>query len=185
MPADSEGEGDGEDHEGDVLTSDDDVEVPYMDLDEYIQHLDRQGTLDTQHMMKYVSWKREPLTDEVLEICKFLRSVECGGGSSDGGALHSLRYAKSLGGRGDLLPKTIDTCWKKISKVLLHVHCNVYHTVQYNVHYHVRFNIHYNIPYNVHYIYHNIHYNIPYNVHFIYHNVHFICTITLCTFHTS
>ena len=131
MPVENEVAGDGDVHEDEVQTSDDDdADVPYMDLDDYIEHLERQGTLDTEHMLQYVPWKRRPLTDEVLEICKFLRSVECGGGSSDGGALHSLRYARSLGGRGELLPKTIATCWKKISQVPMNVHFNVH----YNVH---------------------------------------------------
>jgi hypothetical protein len=101
-----------------IQSSDDDANVPVLDLEEYFERLERAGTLDTQHILQYLSWKRRPLTAEILEICKFLRSVECGGGSSDGGALHVLRYAKSLGGSGDLLPKTIDTCWSKISKVL-------------------------------------------------------------------
>jgi hypothetical protein len=136
MPVENEVYGDGDVHEDvheDEVYDDDDADVPYpyLDLHDYLEHLEEQGTLDTQHMLQYIAWKRRPLTDEVLEICRFLRSVECGGGSSDGGALHSLRYAKSLGGRGDLLPKTIDTCWKKISQVPMNVHFNVH----YNVHF--------------------------------------------------
>jgi hypothetical protein len=125
------------DHE-DVQTSDDDANVPSVELEEYIDRLERAGTLDTTHMLQYLSWKRRPLPEEILEICKFLRSVECGGGSSDGGALHVLRYAKSLGGRGDLLPKTIDTCWSKIAKV------------HFNLHFNLRFNLHVNLHCNVH-----------------------------------
>ena len=141
MPVENEVEGDGDVHEEEVQTSDDDADVPYMDLEDYIQHLERQGTLDTKHMLQYISWKRQPLTEEVLEICKFLRSVECGGGSSNGGALEYLRYAKSLGGRGDLLPKSVVTCWRKLSKVLRNVHCNVYFTVHYNVNCNVHSNV--------------------------------------------
>ena len=112
-----------------VLPRDDDAHATHIDLEEYLNSLERKGTLDTQHILQYLSWKRQPLTEEILEICKFLRSVECGVGSSDGSALHNLRYSKSLGGRGDLLPKTIDTCWKKISQVQnvhFNVHCNVH-----------------------------------------------------------
>jgi hypothetical protein len=108
--------------------------------------LDRQGTLDTGHVLQYMSWKRRPLSEEVLEVCKFLRSVESGGGSSDGGALHALKYAKSLGGRGDLLPRTMETCWRKIAKVSLNVHCDVHG----NVHCEVRSDVRYQVNCNVH-----------------------------------
>jgi hypothetical protein len=95
-------------------------------LEEYLANLERNGTLDPTHMVQYLSWKRVPLTDEVLEVCKFLRSVESGSGCSDGAARHSLLYAKSLGGRADLLPKTMETCWSKVAKVLLNVHFDVH-----------------------------------------------------------
>ena len=94
-------------------------------LEEYLANLERNGTLDPTHMVQYLSWKRVPLTDEVLEVCKFLRSVESGSGCSDGAARHSLLYAKSLGGRADLLPKTMDS-WSKVAKVLLNVHFDVH-----------------------------------------------------------
>lgn len=104
-----------------------------ISLEDFFCRLDAQGTLDTTHVLQYLSWKRAALSEEVMEICKFLRSVESGGGSSDGRAYFALQYAKSLGGRANYLPKTIETCWRKISKVRVNIPCNVSCNVQHNV----------------------------------------------------
>ena len=67
-----------------------------------------------------------PVKDEEIEICRFLRSTEIGGGASDGNSQAALAYAKTLGGRRDLLPKMIKTCWAKVDRVRSSVHDDVH-----------------------------------------------------------
>jgi hypothetical protein len=81
--------------------------------------LQEEGTLDDDHLLKYAAWGKVELEPHEVEVCKFLRSVETGGGASEAKNRAALAYAKSLGGRGDLLPKTMRTCWKTITKVHL------------------------------------------------------------------
>jgi hypothetical protein len=110
--------------------------------------LEDEGTLDVEHMLQYVRWGKVPLADNEVETCKFLRSIESGGGASEAKSQAFLSYAKSLGGRGDLLPKTMETCWKTVSRVrfismlicrmfiLTYVRCSL------RIHCNVQFHIH-------------------------------------------
>jgi hypothetical protein len=79
--------------------------------------LERLGTLDIQHVLQYVGWGKVELSAKDLEVCRFLRSVEMGGGASHMSMRASLDYVRSVGGRGDLLPKTVRTCWSIVEKV--------------------------------------------------------------------
>lgn len=88
-------------------------------IDEHFSNLDRDGTLDTEQVLHYANWGKLELTPKELEICRFLRSVEIGGGASDAASRASLEYARSLGGRGLLLPKTVRHCWTTIDKVCM------------------------------------------------------------------
>ena len=86
-------------------------------VDSHLHELDRLGTLDGVAVMKYMGWGRLVLTGKQQEILRFLRSVESGGGSSRVSTYEALKYAKSLGGRGDWLPKTVKSCWSQMLKV--------------------------------------------------------------------
>jgi hypothetical protein len=83
---------------------------------EHLERLDSAGTLDTTQLLRYAEWGELELSPTDVEVCKFLRSVEIGGGASDAASRASLDYARSLGGRGSLLPKTVRTCWKKVQQ---------------------------------------------------------------------
>ena len=86
-------------------------------MEEHFEYLDERGVYDLQHMLQYQTWGKTPMEDAEVEVCRFLRSNEVGGGSSDGKSTAALRYAKTLGGRGDLLPKTMKTCWATVDRV--------------------------------------------------------------------
>ena len=102
----------------DIDSSDSNVEVEEVySIEEHQKKLDEEGTLDEDHLTQYTGWSKVDLEPDEVETCKFLRSVETGGGSSEGKSYAALMYAKSLGGRGDLLPKTMRTCWKTVTKV--------------------------------------------------------------------
>ena len=88
-------------------------------IGEHFSNLDRDGTLDTEQVLHYANWGKLELTPKELEICRFLRSMEIGGGASDVASRASLEYARSLGGRGLLLPKTVRHCWTTIDKVCI------------------------------------------------------------------
>ena len=89
-------------------------------IETHLQKLDDAGTLCNEHVLQYARWGKVYLTPEESEIFRFLRSVESGGGASDGSAQSSLKYARTLGERGSLLPATVKTCWKTVTKVRFH-----------------------------------------------------------------
>ena len=84
---------------------------------EHLERLSSAGTLDTKQLLRYAEWGELELSPTEEEVFRFLRSVEMGGGGSDAASRASLDYARSLGGRGLLLPKTVRTCWDKVQKV--------------------------------------------------------------------
>ena len=96
----------------DALALDDDFSIAT-----HMNVLKRLGTFDTQHLLQYVGWGKLELSAKDLEVCRFLRSVEMGGGASHMSMRANLDYVRSVGGRGDLLPKTIRTCWSIVEKV--------------------------------------------------------------------
>jgi hypothetical protein len=81
--------------------------------------MERAGTLDLTQVLRYTGWGPVEVSDADIEICRFLRSNEVGGGASNAKSEAALLYAKTLGGRGDLLPKTMKTCWAKVERVRL------------------------------------------------------------------
>ncbi len=99
----------------------------------HLNELKRMGTLDTEFTMQYMGWGRVVMSVRQQEILRFLRSVECGGGASRAATLSTLLYAKSLGGRADHLPRTVETCWSELKKV----HCNVHFDAHLKVHFNV------------------------------------------------
>jgi hypothetical protein len=106
-----------------------DVAIAQNSIEQHLSRLEEAGTLDTTHVLQYSTWGPILLSPRILEICRFLRSVEAGGGSSNSGSGASLTYARSLDGRGLILPKTVETCWEQMSKVCANEHhkepCNV------------------------------------------------------------
>jgi hypothetical protein len=93
--------------------------VSHTTIEAHFTKLDKQRTLDTKHVLQYTGWgvHNVQLSSKEREVCRFLRSVEMGGGASTGSSRASLNYARSLGGRGGRLPKTVRTCWKVVAKV--------------------------------------------------------------------
>ena len=90
----------------------------------HFNKLEAAGTLECSHVLQYLGWGKLVLTPKDLEVCRFLRSVEQGGGASAASTRASLDYARSLGGRGELLPKTVRTCWSRLEEVtILHYRC--------------------------------------------------------------
>jgi hypothetical protein len=119
--SDDEAEGDMEvGHEDEQTTS----------IEDHLTRMEELGTLDLDHVLYCHKWGKVAVQDNEVEVCRFLRSTEVGGGASNTKSTAALLYAKSLGGRGDLLPKTMKTCWAKVDRV-----CRLL----YNVHPDVRF----------------------------------------------
>ena len=92
-------------------------------------------TIDSAHIVRYLGWGRLSMSDTELECCRFLRSIEVGGGSSDGSARASLDYAHTLGGRADLLPTTVRTCWAKVLQVYIMQSLSYSFYIHHHVHY--------------------------------------------------
>jgi hypothetical protein len=109
----------------DEVVDPNDAPVQELSLEAHFAHLENLGTLDIAHVLQYSTWGRVPVKEAEIEICRFLRSTEIGGGASDGNSQAALAYAKTLGGRGDLLPKMIKTCWAKVDRVRNSVHDDV------------------------------------------------------------
>ena len=112
-------------------------------VNEYTESLARRGTLDPLFLNHYAKWGPKPVGRVVQESCKFLRSAEVGTGLSRRHAQTFLDYAKSLGGRSHLLPRTVEGCWSVVEKVTFHnvnvtFHCRIvtFHNV--NVAFHCR-----------------------------------------------
>ena len=114
---------DDDDVAGEIVNGDQ-ISIP-----EHFDRLEELGTLDLAHVMKYSTWGKVHVKKKEVEICRFLRSTEVGGGSSDGKAEAALLYAKTLGGRGNLLPKTLRTCWATVDRISLHcaLKCSLFH----------------------------------------------------------
>jgi hypothetical protein len=109
------------DESSDVSTDgDSDPSEDYVDLNSVEAHfdlLDELGTLDIEHVLQYLEWGKVELSAREIEVFRFLRSGEMGGGASGMSTRASLDYAKTLEGRGLLLPVTVRTCWAMVSKV--------------------------------------------------------------------
>ena len=105
----------------DVFTDgDSDASADIVDqnsVEAHFDHLDAIGTLDTAHVLQYLEWGKVHFSAREIEIFRFLRSKEMGGGASGMATRASLNYAKTLEGRGLLLPVTVRTCWETVSKV--------------------------------------------------------------------
>jgi hypothetical protein len=117
------------DEEGSVADvaegSEDEAAASSYTVSAHLNKLEAAGTLDSTHLLQYLGWGKVSLTPEDLEVCRFLRSVEEGGGASSSSMRSSLDYARSLGGRGDVLPKTVRTCWSRMEKVIIpHYRCH-------------------------------------------------------------
>ena len=63
------------------------------------------------------SWGPRILTAAEVETFRFLAVTDAGDGTSRRVSTGMLEYARSLGGRACLLPKTMDTSWAMLTKV--------------------------------------------------------------------
>lgn len=72
--------------------------------------------------LEYATWGPKELTAAEAETFRFLAVTDAGDGTSRRVATGTLRYARSLGGRACLLPKSMDTAWSMLTKVR-HVRC--------------------------------------------------------------
>ena len=106
-----------------------------ISIEAHFDRLEDLGTLDLEHVMQYSTWGKVHVKKKEVEICRFLRSTEVGGGSSDGKSEAALLYAKSLGGRGKLLPKTLRTCWATVDRVSLAcaLQCSLSYSLSYSL----------------------------------------------------
>jgi hypothetical protein len=71
---------------------------------------------DPKRVLKYLSWTKRPLTEIEHETIRFLRCASFGNGLSKAHANEWLAYERELGGRAELLPKTIDTLWSTMER---------------------------------------------------------------------
>ena len=101
--------------DGDSDPSEDGVDSKSVEA--HFDLLDELGTLDIEHVLQYLEWGKVELSAREIEVFRFLRSGEMGGGASGMSTRASLDYAKTLEGRGLLLPVTVRTCWAMVSKV--------------------------------------------------------------------
>ena len=71
------------------------------------------GDFDDNYLRRFESWGDPggPLDAAHREIFAFLAVVSCGAGMSTLHATAMLQYCHGLGGKGSLLPLTIDGCW--------------------------------------------------------------------------
>ena len=84
---------------------------------DYLDHLERRGTLDIASVMKFTGWGELEPDLSLTETLKFLRAVCAKQGSSN---LHSegiLRYVRGTSQHmAFALPKTLRTCWKRVDR---------------------------------------------------------------------
>ena len=67
--------------------------------------------------LEYAGWGPKELTAAEAETFRFLAVTDAGDGTSRRVATGMLRYARSLGSRASLLPKSMDTSWAMLTKV--------------------------------------------------------------------
>jgi hypothetical protein len=94
---------------------------PKIDVTEYMHKLAERGTLDITFMLQYKRPDRR-LSAREIETCRFLRATETGAGCSRRQVMAHLQYARSLEGRGALLPPGYKQLWKCIDTVRVS-HC--------------------------------------------------------------
>jgi hypothetical protein len=104
---------------GAAAAEDAQIEIPQVvsTVHDYMESLAERGTLAPAFLHTYGKWGPRPVSRIVTEACRFLRTTEVGCGSSRRHGQTFLDYAKSLGGRAHLLPKTVEGCWKLVEKV--------------------------------------------------------------------
>ena len=73
---------------------------------------------DSPGLGQCMEWGPRILTPQEEETFRFLQVVDAGSGASGRVAQGMLSYARRLGGKGLLLPRTIRACWAAVDKVI-------------------------------------------------------------------
>ena len=122
---------DGEHHDTDVCCENHDTDVaPEVDRDPpttqtgfvcpldapLVAHFNAQK--DSPGLGQCMEWGPRILTPQEEETFRFLQVVDAGSGASGRVAQGMLSYARRLGGKGLLLPRTIRACWAAVDKVI-------------------------------------------------------------------
>ena len=77
----------------------------------YMALLDQQGTLDSAHIVRHRAPRRS-ISQEERAVIRFLRSTETGGGCSRRQVESLLQHARSLGPKGEMLPRGYNKLWQ-------------------------------------------------------------------------
>ena len=95
------------------------IPPPANSIESHMTTLDDRGTLDIKHVLQYHGWGTVNIDPQTREVMRFLRSVESGGGQSNGATKTTLDYVRSAGGRAAILPMTVATSWKRVAQVMI------------------------------------------------------------------
>ena len=77
----------------------------------YMALLDQQGTLDSAHIVRHRAPRRS-ISQEERAVIRFLRATETGGGCSRRQVESLLQHARSLGPKGEMLPRGYNKLWQ-------------------------------------------------------------------------
>jgi hypothetical protein len=86
----------------------------------YLAMLDRDGTVEYEHVLQYTTWGTLHCTDSLKEVLRFLRAVYCGTGVSRRQAQELLDYQHTMGGNSFMLPTKVEQCWMRVEEVTMH-----------------------------------------------------------------
>jgi hypothetical protein len=75
--------------------------------------LDQQGTLDSAFVVRHRAPRRS-MSQEERAVMRFLRATETGGGCSRRQVGSLLRHARSLGPKGEMLPRGHNKLWQVV-----------------------------------------------------------------------
>jgi hypothetical protein len=93
------------------------------DLAQYVDALCEAGTYDPQFVSRHVDrGVGNGMSESVLVACQFLRATETGEGCSRRQVEGLLAFARTLGVRGEMLPRGYKQLWDCVEKVCTYLY---------------------------------------------------------------
>ena len=83
---------------------------PRPSIGAYTPQLDREGALDSAFVVRHRA-PRTSMSQEERAVMRFLRATETGGGCSRRQVESPLQHARSLGPKGEMLPRGYNKLW--------------------------------------------------------------------------
>lgn len=101
-------------HDGSEDDSATNEELPHLaELDAYLSAVLGEGG----SCLNYANWGNCTVTTQEAETFRFLKVIDAGDGMSRRAAKGVLDYTRGLGGKGLLLPKSMQACWQVLDRV--------------------------------------------------------------------